>query len=1281
MLRSGAVARGLGMRRTLLWIALLWVVLPATALGQDSDADGTPNASDNCATTWNRTQDDRDTDGIGDACDNCRFEANASQADANADGIGDACQCGDVRTDASTDILDAVVLRRAQAGQPAGSVAIGKCPLTHPGAGCDASASAALRELLARPLRALPQVCEVAICSDAACGPGGLACAANAISSENREPGSPPSEWDVAGGEDDPDLLGFSTNQSYAPGETVRFKIHALVASAYSIKIYRVGWYGGDGARLIATLAQPDPASQAACQSLTDPADCGNWVVTDSWAIPMGQVSGVYLAKLLPDPVGVSNGSHILFVIRDDTGGSDILMQTADPTWLAYNPYPTESIGGGSPTSLYNGAARVSYDRPHRRSVAEYLRTFFGAQIHLVRFLERNGYDVSYFAGVDAARRGAEIAEHRVWISSGHDEYWSREMRDAVNAARDAGTHLVFLSGNLMYWKTRWEDGFRTMVGYKTASFSHADDPDGLTSTWRDLRFQKPGDLAEPENSTTGLIFGTNGVSEDSLKVPEADGKLRLWRDTAAETAAACGVTEMAPNTVGFEWDHDQDNGHRPAGLFRLSSTNIDHAPVLYGAGSYASGGLFAELGQATHHVSSYRAPSGARVFNAGSVQWSHGLGLTHLPGDYGGHLDLTLMQATANVLADMGVQAATPIDFCPAEPTVDAAEPDSSISSPLHGASLRIGSRVEISGTATDSGGRVAGVEISLDGGATWLRAEGRESWHYVWRPGAIGSYGIRSRAVDDSANLESTPDTATVSVGCASPCSIWPASVAPAVSHLADEPVELGVRFRADVPGAVRAIRFWANAASPVPHQVHLWSPSGALLASATEAAGAAFTGWHQAVFPSPISISANTTYTASRYAPAGYSYTRHGFDDGWYRQPLTALASGGVYRYGSSPSLPTFVHQNTNYFVDVDFLPIGATPRRIFHAQPTPAVSNHLDPGAQADPWGVELGLQFRSNVDGVVSAIHFYRASDATPNIVNLWRDIGATHPLEPYDDDPGGTKGLILESGQAFAGTGTGWKRVGLAQPVPIHAGATYVASYHTRARYAYTSGYFTEPVSDPPLIAERSLYRYGKTAFPESSSPSDLNYWIDVEFTPTAQLENRMWTEATVPARPFAADDEVELGVRFTSEVDGFIDGIRFYKHPSNVAPHSATLWSDAGAELATVGFGAESSCGWQEVKFATPVSIDAGAIYVASYHASSGYAIQTSYFGSWSPPLRAVEGIEGSGTGNGVYRYGARAFPDQSFASSNYFVDVIFRSRATPAAIGPTAISAHPLP
>ena len=98
-------------------------------------------------------------------------------------------------------------------------------------------------------------------------------------------------------------------------------------------------------------------------------------------------------------------------------------------------------------------------------------------------------------------------------------------------------------------------------------------------------------------------------------------------------------------------------------------------------------------------------------------------------------------------------------------------------------------------------------------------------------------------------------------------------------------------------------------------------------------------------------------------------------------------------------------------------------------------------------------------------------------------------------------------------------------------------------------------------------------------------------------------------------------------------------------------------------------------------MKFPTPVAVTAGVIYVASYHANTGYAVQQGYFGAWSPPLRGVDGGEGSATGNGVYRYGARAFPNQTFNASNYFVDVLFRTRATPVANGPTAVPAYPLP
>jgi hypothetical protein len=287
-----------------------------------------------------------------------------------------------------------------------------------------------------------------------------------------------------------------------------------------------------------------------------------------------------------------------------------------------------------------------------------------------------------------------------------------------------------------------------------------------------------------------------------------------------------------------------------------------------------------------------------------------------------------------------MGVQAATPIDFCSAATSVDATAPVTSIATPSAGSGLRVGSTVSVAGTATDAGGNVAGVEVSLDAGATWQRAEGREAWQYTWLPAASGSYTVMSRAVDDSGNLEAPGDSAAVTVGCAGLCSIWPVSAAPAVPHLADAAVELGLRFRADVDGTVRAIRFWSDALGAGAHPVHLWSANGTLLASAVETPGAPFSGWHEAVFSSPVAIDANTTYVASYHTSAGYAYTLNGLDTAWYRQPLAALASGGVYTYGGSPSFPTSVYQTTNYFVAVDFTPAGAAPRRIFHAEPTPA-----------------------------------------------------------------------------------------------------------------------------------------------------------------------------------------------------------------------------------------------------------------------------------------------------------------------------------------------------
>jgi O-glycosyl hydrolase len=149
------------------------------------------------------------------------------------------------------------------------------------------------------------------------------------------------------------------------------------------------------------------------------------------------------------------------------------------------------------------------------------------------------------------------------------------------------------------------------------------------------------------------------------------------------------------------------------------------------------------------------------------------------------------------------------------------------------------------------------------------------------------------------------------------------------------------------------------------------------------------------------------------------------------------------------------------------------------------------------------------------------------------------------------------------------------------------------------------------------------------------------------------------------------ADSSVELGVKIQSDVTGTITGIRFYKASTNTGTHVGNLWSSAGNLLASATFSGESSSGWQQVNFSSPVTIAANTVYVASYHATSGhYSADVNYFASAgvdNVPLHALRnGVSG---GDGVYRYGSgNQFPNSTWNSANYWVDVVFAPNGPPA-------------
>jgi hypothetical protein len=222
-----------------------------------------------------------------------------------------------------------------------------------------------------------------------------------------------------------------------------------------------------------------------------------------------------------------------------------------------------------------------------------------------------------------------------------------------------------------------------------------------------------------------------------AMQVPSADGKMRLWRNTyVANVPDGLSATLKTPCTgpagedlsctLGLEWDEDSDNGFRPPGIIRASSTYAPGGAFYY---LLDHGVTYSTLHDATHHVTLHRYPptlSGALVFGAGTINWSWGLDSHH---DFDTNFapraqsstEPAMQQATVNLFADMGVQPRTlQPGLTAATASTDSTPPTSTITSPTNGGTVVIGSAVSITGTAVDSGGGVVGgVEVSVDGGA----------------------------------------------------------------------------------------------------------------------------------------------------------------------------------------------------------------------------------------------------------------------------------------------------------------------------------------------------------------------------------------------------------------------------------------------------------------------------------------------------------------------------------------------------------------------------------
>jgi len=451
--------------------------------------------------------------------------------------------------------------------------------------------------------------------------------APNAVQVENARPGDQAGMTaDSAGGGA---IEGYASEVSALPGDTLHFHVSTNPSALYRVEVYRLGWYGGAGARLIgctpscsgAQRGNPLPAPKPDANGVVR----AGWPVTDTFVLPADATSGYYRLRFV-----LLNGQAVstFVIVRAPAGRrSAIVVQVPVNTWQAYN-----SWGGNS---LYDvpGAAvrgnRVSFDRPYAWS-APMNQNPRGWEFPLVLYLEQSGYDVSYQTDLDTDSDPASLLEHRLVIDIGHDEYWTQAMRQGFETARDAGVNLAFIGANDAYWRIRYEDGGRTIVVYKSR-----DDRDPI---------------ADPQLQTG--LFRVMDRPECELIGIQHEGGLLNWQP---------GDFAVVPSSLDHPWF--EDTGFDAAStLPGLVSIETDTIPGFQSADSscghqltvffhHEAGGD--QLGNAD--TTAYTAPSGAIVFASGSKRFSWGLadppaisGRTH------GLVDPRLQRFVHNMLDDL---------------------------------------------------------------------------------------------------------------------------------------------------------------------------------------------------------------------------------------------------------------------------------------------------------------------------------------------------------------------------------------------------------------------------------------------------------------------------------------------------------------------------------------------------------------------------------------------------------------------------------------------------
>jgi hypothetical protein len=411
------------------------------------------------------------------------------------------------------------------------------------------------------------------------------------VKRENAKPGSRAWQFTAAVLADGNQLAGYADHVSVQAGDPLSLYV-TTTAVSFTVNAFRLGWYGGDKARLVWT--SPSVPGQVQAPAVTEV----DRMVTTHWAPSTtvdtaGWPEGTYLL-LLTDSRGLKK--YVPLTVRSHSVVDRLVLLNAVTTYQAYNAWGGHSLYDVPAPNVRTRSSRVSFDRPYEGNGARIITQY---ELPVIAEAERADLPLAYLTSMELDADPQALKGALGLVSLGHDEYWTVGMRRTATAARDAGTNLAFLGANSVYWRIRLEPSAlgsdRVVVGYKSAASDPVTNDASTTTMWRD--FPKP--LAE--NSLLGMLYECF-PAHGSLVV--TDPGFFLFSMTGA------GKGTAYRGLVGTEIDRAYPVPGTPDNL-----QVVAHSPVLCGNNTW------------THSdVTYYSTDSGAGVFAVGTMLWSTAL-------------------------------------------------------------------------------------------------------------------------------------------------------------------------------------------------------------------------------------------------------------------------------------------------------------------------------------------------------------------------------------------------------------------------------------------------------------------------------------------------------------------------------------------------------------------------------------------------------------------------------------------------------------------------------